>query len=164
MSEHGTASRYRKGCRCAGCREAHRVDCLERRHRKNGVPVKRTAMERFMPKVEMTADCWLWTGSLDGRGYGMFRDGKVHRAHRWFWEQTFGPVAQGMELDHLCRTPRCVNPAHLDVVTPRENQRRRMLTHCHRGHEFTPENTHLIRVCRACWKVRRDEKRLRRVS
>lgn len=45
-------------------------------------------------------------------------------AHVFNWELTNGPVPSGLELDHLCRVPRCVNPDHLEPVTCAENQQR----------------------------------------
>ncbi|WP_369010576.1 HNH endonuclease signature motif containing protein, partial [Bacillus cereus] len=46
------------------------------------------------------------------------------RAHRYVYENLSGPIPEGMELDHLCRNPPCVNPDHLDPVTHEENMRR----------------------------------------
>jgi len=106
--------------------------------------------------------CWLWTGPVDSRGYG--RHG-APLAHRLVYEILIGPIPNDMELDHLCRIPRCVNPSHLEPVTHAENVRRgevgainrarqKALTVCKRGHEFTPENTRIDRrgdrSCREC--------------
>lgn len=111
--------------------------------------------------------CWPWGGGKSGGGYGSFavdsRDGERGatnvKAHRWSYEHFVGPVPDGLELDHLCRNRGCVNPAHLEPVTHLENVRRgsrcgTRLTHCKRGHEFTPENTYTrkdgARICRSC--------------
>lgn len=119
--------------------------------------------ERFWEKVEKTDDCWLWLGCTRN-GYGSFnvrmRSGY---AHRWAYEHLVGPIAAGFELDHLCRNPLCVNPAHLDPVLHRTNVLRgespaaanARKTHCIRGHEFTDENTYIVeatgsRMCRQC--------------
>lgn len=77
-------------------------------------------------RVERQPDgCWLWTGALNSAGYGHFaREGLGVVAHRWFYEQANGPIPAGLVLDHVCRTPRCVNPAHLEAVTNAENCRR----------------------------------------
>jgi hypothetical protein len=45
-------------------------------------------------------------------------------AHRLFYEERYGPIPEGHQLDHLCRQPACVNPAHLEPVTQTENIRR----------------------------------------
>lgn len=80
---------------------------------------------RFWLRVHKTDDCWLWTSTLR-RGYGRFwiAPGRFVPAHRFAYELLVGPIPEGLELDHLCRNPACVNPAHLDPVTHRENVRR----------------------------------------
>jgi hypothetical protein len=96
--------------------------------------------------------CWVWTGYLD-RGYGRYRS---NWAHRHAWKTLVGAIPEGLQLDHLCRNPPCVNPKHLEPVTSAENMRRRKEAHttCFRGHEYTPENTYLrargFRQCRTC--------------
>jgi hypothetical protein len=122
--------------------------------------------QRFREHVRKTAACWLWTGTTNNRGYGqLWVNGRRVYAHRFSFELTKGAIPAKMEIDHLCRTPACVNPEHLDVVTHLENVRRgnagahyRDRTHCKQGHEFTPENTRIkvsaygtpFRQCRTC--------------
>lgn len=73
--------------------------------------------------------CWLWQKSHYPNGYGYRRrtDNGItitQAAHRWVYEQHHGEIPDGLELDHLCRTPACVNPDHLEPVTHTENVRR----------------------------------------
>lgn len=129
---------------------------------------------RFTAKyvVDETTGCWLWTAGLNGQGYGHFSlDGRMQRAHRVAYELLVGPVPEGLELDHLCRVRRCVNPAHLEAVTHRENTlrgdtvpaSRAKLTHCKRGHPLEPP--HLRRTSngsRRCWTCEKQLQRERR--
>ena len=70
--------------------------------------------------------CWLWAASLGTAGYGQVWDGvTMRRAHRVTYTLLVGAIPEGLEIDHLCRVRRCVNPAHLEAVTKQENQRRR---------------------------------------
>lgn len=69
--------------------------------------------------------CWIWTAALNSEGYGVFRAYERNRyAHILSWEKEHGRLPPGRELDHLCRTPRCVRPSHLEAVTHAINVRR----------------------------------------
>ncbi|WP_199572697.1 HNH endonuclease signature motif containing protein [Streptomyces murinus] len=127
-------------------------------------------LERFLACVQKTAACWLWTGRIDRHGYGEFKaEGRKVRAHRWMYEHHSGaPIPDGMVMDHLCRTRNCVNPAHLEVTTVRENTRRgrsanREKTHCINSHEYSPENTYVSprggRICRTCSRATKKRSR-----
>lgn len=131
---------------------------------------KRTVQSRFWEKVDKVGltGCWLWTASVKPNGYGQFgvTDGDVRYAHRLAYEFLVGPVPDGLELDHLCRVRHCVNPAHLEPVTRRENLRRgvsanRRKTHCPQGHSYNSVNTYLDkrggRICRSCMRQRNRE-------
>jgi hypothetical protein len=126
-----------------------------------------TLQDRFWIKVEKTATCWLWTANHSGSGYGRFQIGRKQvQAHRLAYEWLIGPISPGLDLDHLCRVRRCVNPAHLEPVTRRVNLLRGetspaanvLKTHCPVGHEYSPENTIFTgkghRLCRLCRQVR----------
>lgn len=117
-----------------------------------------------MAKVahEPNTGCWLWTGCLVD-GYGVVSLGnKRHKAHRASYEHHVGPIPEGLDLDHLCRQRSCVNPAHLEPVTRRENVLRGFgacaiharKTHCRNGHPLSGDNLYTERDggrrCRAC--------------
>ena len=114
--------------------------------------------------------CWLWGGTVDHHGYGRYR---MRLAHRLAYLELAGEIPDGLELDHLCRVPACVNPNHLEPVSHAENVRRsiagqvnsarlRTRTHCKNGHPFSAENTYVYpngyRECRIC--ARANHKRL----
>jgi hypothetical protein len=70
--------------------------------------------------------CWIWRLRTEPEGYGRLTvDGKDgYLAHRFVYEQLVGPIPDGLHLDHLCRVRSCVNPEHLEPVTPQENLHR----------------------------------------
>lgn len=83
---------------------------------------------RAFTRITKTDTCWLWTGYTNSCGYGLIKTrGDNQRArvvHRVIYESLIGPLPEGMVLDHLCRVRRCVNPDHMEVVSPEENNRR----------------------------------------
>ena len=115
----------------------------------------------------VTNGCWLWTGYVGYDGYGNFWDGTYTSAYkqRWVYPHRFifaeinGPIPEGMEINHLCRTRNCVRPEHLELVSRAQNARHRQVkTHCIHGHEYSAENTRYYgghRVCVTCRKSRR---------
>lgn len=93
------------------------------------VRIKGDNLRRFLSHVEKTDSCWLWGARINHKtGYGAFRAGhrgsRMLLAHRWSYEHFAGPIPEGLVVDHLCSVRHCVNPAHLEVVTQRENLRR----------------------------------------
>ena len=81
--------------------------------------------ERFWRLVTKTDECWVWGGAKDPKGYGRFRlHGKAKLAHRVAFEMLRGSADPALVIDHLCRNPPCVNPAHMELVTTGENTRR----------------------------------------
>ena len=74
--------------------------------------------------IQTDGGCLVWQGRIDANGYA--RAGK-NWAHRAVYEHEVGPIPNGMDLDHTCRNPPCVNSAHLEPVTRSE--------HCRRTHQ-----------------------------
>lgn len=140
-------------------------------------PKPKPPAARFWPKVEKSDGCWLWAGAVSSSGYGSFcwRSDENVSAHVAAWRLTHGDVPGGLELDHLCRSPLCVNPDHLEAVPHRVNvqrgtvaevnrRRQQAKTHCSHGHEYTPDNTYWVnrpevsggrsRQCRECSRLK----------
>lgn len=123
---------------------------------------------RIAPFIVVSPDAhWMWGGGVDRKGYGYWWNGiRTVRAHRLTWEMMNGAIPTDKQIDHLCRVRSCVNPAHMEVVTCRENVLRGIghtavnarRTHCIVGHPFDEENTRphkgRWRVCRACHLAR----------
>lgn len=133
-----------------------------------------TPEERFWRRVSGDGGvetCWEWR-SPKRDGYGRFVvAGRYYLAHRWAYEAMVTEIPAGLELDHLCVNPRCVNPWHLEPVTPLVNTRRsragqatgarhRAKTHCPQGHPYDAVNTYhpprtpTWRMCRTCLRMR----------
>ena len=130
-------------------------------------------------------NCWLWTGTTNGQGYGRFQGKYVHRL---MYVDFYGDMAGQDEVDHRCHNADptcnlgedcphrlCCNPFHLEAVTHAVNLRRSPNTFqgkrsrqnkCKRGHPFDAANTFVrpdgTRKCRRCdvirWHRRQAEK------
>lgn len=126
--------------------------------------VMTAAATRFWRHVDRRTndECWQWLGALDN-GYGRFWiQGRTIMAHRFAYEASGTPIPGGLQLDHICRNRGCVNPAHLEPVTIRQNVLRgagitatnARKTECRNGHPFSTENTYTTpngrRNCKAC--------------
>lgn len=125
--------------------------------------------DKFSKKIEVLENgCWLWTGSISGNGYGVAHIGRqTTSAHRAVFIEVRGSIPNGLELDHLCRSKRCVNPEHLEPVTRDENMRRYFesvvpKTVCKHGHHLDGVRTRQIggRYCKTCVRLRKQKQRL----
>ena len=124
---------------------------------------------RLWDKVEIVNECWVWKGATTEYGYGKIGSGcRSHptlAAHRVAYEVLIEELDPVVDLDHVCRNPRCVNPFHVEPVTHQENIRRGAgavcikTGRCKNGHELTPESVRMIfdhnkhrtvRRCRIC--------------
>ena len=122
--------------------------------------------------------CILWTGPFNRDGYGVFTIRNVfYLAHRWGYTKERGLIPKDLVIDHLCRTPACVNIDHLEVVTHGENSRRgtvyqvssarfKAQTHCKRGHPLFGDNCGHNkkdggRFCKTCMQMKVNEWRVK---
>lgn len=164
---------FRNICEIPGCGRKHHTGGYCNLHYKrwqaHGDPTKviqpPAIQDRFWVSVDTQGPCWEWTATRNHHGYGhAWLDGRLQMAHRIAYELLVDRIDSGLELDHLCRNPPCVNPDHLQPVTHAENmlrapwgavQYQASKTHCPQGHEYTPENTYIrkskySRECRTC--------------
>lgn len=141
------------------------------------LPYDRKVLTRFFSKIEISttdcyngSPCWDWTASKNNAGYGMFQySGGKRLAHRIAYGMFVEIIPSHLKGDHLCRRPICVNPAHKEPVTHRENVTVRAespsginsrKTHCKRGHELTGDNLYVVknsgrRNCKTCATLNR---------
>jgi hypothetical protein len=135
--------------------------------------IKPRLESKYIP--EPNTGCWLWTGAVNNTkhsktAYGILKiDGKHKLAHRLMYEMHNGPIDDGLYIDHRCNNTYCVNPEHLQAISPRENVVRSRIstpginarkTHCAHGHPLFGDN--LIsyqghRHCRACARLRQKK-------
>ncbi len=125
--------------------------------------------------------CILWPGPLSEGGYGRVRvNGRNDGVHRVIYEANVAPIPEGLAIDHLCKTRNCINPTHMEAVTPAVNAlrgdgpaaRNAKKKRCAYGHALAGENLLFVntgsgkrfRVCRTCNERRRSEDEMRKRS
>lgn len=131
-------------------------------------------LQRMLDKVEIVTEsgCWIWMGANNGdQGYGVVHIGsKKFRAHRLMYELLLGQIPEGLVIDHLCRVRCCVNPAHMEPVTDRENIlrgeapgiKRIGADTCINGHIWSDARTRWYkgrRFCQECERLRASRRR-----
>lgn len=128
----------------------------------------RSFTDRLWEKIERRSsdECWPWTAGTNAYGYGRIsrarKDGPI-LAHRAVYECAFDIKCGDKHVLHSCDNPRCCNPHHLTLGTPADNMADKTakgrhhgakITHCPRGHEYTPDNIYMTRkngrICRIC--------------
>ena len=145
--------------------------------------MKKTVLEKFHDSYipEPMSGCWIWIAGLRSSGshpYGYIMDGsrlpngkpRMELSHRYSYSTFNGPIAQGNHIHHKCENTLCVNPHHLESVTPTEHVHKTpgcagymaaRVTHCVKGHEFTEENTRFTpKGYRRCAQCSRDAGKL----
>ena len=94
-------------------------------HRNKSVDEELQILEKNIFRIPESG-CWLWIGSRNRYGHGALNRSlngisKKYLAHRYVYELLVGKIKNGLRLDHLCKVECCVNPRHLEPVTPSEN-------------------------------------------
>ncbi len=135
-------------------------------------------IERIFERIKIVNKCWIWTGGIEGHGYGMvWFNGRNYKTHRLLYKLIVSDIEQDLVLDHRCHNDdptctdwktcphrACVNPFHLDPVTNRVNILRgngvaavnSKKTHCSRGHEFSGDNLKIRKANKYHPNGRRD--------
>ena len=140
--------RGRCGCGC-GAETTRAKSSDVRTGRVKGEPLRyltghhrRRPVRYFKFWLGHTSDCWVWLGARNAKGYGLIarRRSGSSLAHRVYYEKARGAIPAGMQIDHLCRLPVCVNPDHLEPVTPGQNVQRGRKT------KLTPEQVAELRA------------------
>lgn len=79
--------------------------------------------DRWSAWTERRGECLIWIGAGTPKGYGQLTvDSSRMNAHRYAWIRAHGPISSEMVVDHRFHCDRrCVEVAHLRLITPGEN-------------------------------------------
>lgn len=128
----------------------------------------RRVVDRVLARVAMVEGCWVSQYHPHRKtGYarvGWSENGKVDGdgVHRIVWAYFYGPIPNGLVVNHICKVRRCVNIQHLNLKTRSDNSRDGIniyKTHCPRGHPYSGDNLMISkggkrgrpgRVCKTC--------------
>lgn len=168
-------------CMC-GCGQPTAIATQTKRTEVRGKPrrfifghssrLQRLNSQQFI--IDEDTGCWIWQLGKN-QGYGQLTvAGVAYRAHRYFYEQRYGPIPEGFTLDHVCRNRACVNPDHLEPVPNKVNVLRgtgitainARKPACIHGHPFDETNTYVTpqgaRQCKTCNRERQRAYEMRR--
>jgi|688.fasta_scaffold719347_2 hypothetical protein len=133
-----------KLCSFEGCQKKHCAKGLCNSHwaqkKRHGeltpIVTHESLHDRFLRQTKIPEnknECWIFEGNGEGSGksakqgcgYGqIWFNNKKQMAHRYSYEYYKEKIPAGIQIDHMCRVKKCVNPAHLQLVTQDENMRR----------------------------------------
>lgn len=74
-------------------------------------------IDNFWRRVVSIGKCWVWQGSVNRYGYGIYRHELVHR----FAYRLLVAPPDGFVIRHACDNPICCRPDHLIAGTQKEN-------------------------------------------
>lgn len=164
----------------------HRHNPFHRKVKLKKVPIENWSekdIKRLMDKVyEGTlpphrldlGPCWENTYSVEGNGYKQMRlHGRLIMIHRFVWVLHFGPIEDGLDINHLCTNRGCCRIEHLEKITRKEHLHKTDVfkvyllhaakTSCPHGHPYSADNTYywknqrtglVGRKCRECHRTK----------